>query len=331
MTNINLGGTIRDLRKQKGITQETLAAALSVTPQAVSKWESGVSYPEMTMIPLIAGYFEVSLDTLFDYDIRKVKTHIQKILQDAAKYFFDDPPRYGDTVRAALTDNPGSEDLLIALLDHYEYILRNFDDITHLDEMIDIAHQLISSSRDFVKVCDAKDNLAAAYLKKGNYAKAKEILETLPKAVCLRDDYMSFRLSGEDKINAARRAQKYHLQDLYLACWEEGNGWYKEGAYQDALNAFDHGLAALTLFMVPGGVAEGAYLWDGMQTFHYGFHLCRAGCLKKLGRAAECPAEVETAYRIITTAWSDFAKKTDYYMENFYDCLAKFGLEEYRK
>lgn len=331
MTNINLGGTIRELRKQRGLTQETLAAALSVTPQAVSKWESGASYPEMTMIPVIAGYFEVSLDTLFDFDLRKVKTHIRKILDDAGKYFFDDPSLYGDTVRAALADNPGSEDLLIALLDHYEYILRNFDDTTYLDEMIDIAHQLISSSRDFRKVCDAKDNLAAAYLKKGNYDKAKEILKTLPESICLRDDYMSFRLSGKDKIEAAKRAQKYHLQDLYLACWEEGNGWYKEGEYQKALDAFDHGLDTLTTFMIPGGTAEGAYLWRGMQTFHYGFHLCRAGCFKKLSRAGECPGEVALAYEIIRTAWSDFDEKTDYYMENFHDQLKEYDLEEYRQ
>ena len=331
MADINLGSTIRELRKQRGITQETLAAALSVTPQAVSKWESGVSFPEMIMIPLIAGYFEVSLDVLFDFDLRKIKTHIQKILEEAGTYFFDDPPRYGSTVRAALADNPGSEDLLIALLDHYEYILRNFDDTTHLDEMIDIAHQLISSSRDFRKVCDAKDNLAAAYLKKGNYDKAKEILETLPNSICLRDDYMSFRLSGKDKIDAAKRAQKYHLQDLYLACWEEGNGWYHEGEYEKALAAYDHGLTALTAFMIPGGRAEGAYLWRGMQTFHYGFHLCRAGCLKKLGRADECPAEVTQAYGIIRTAWSDFEEKPDYYMENFRDQLKEFDLEEYRQ
>lgn len=331
MSDINLGGTIRDLRKQRGITQETLAAALSVTPQAVSKWESGVSFPDMNMVPLIAGYFEVSLDTLFDFDLRKVKTHIQKILEDAGKYFFDEPARYGNAIRAALAENPGSEDLLIALLDHYEYVLRNFDDTTHLDEMIDIAHQLISSSRDFVKVCDAKDNLAAAYLKKGNYDKAKEILETLPKAVCLRDDYMSFRLSGKDKIDAAKRAQKYHLQDLYLACWEEGSGWYREGEYQKALASFDRGLTALTTFMIPGGTAEGAYLWQGMQTFHYGFHLCRAGCFKKLGQADKCPGEVARAYEIIRTAWSDFEEKTNYYMENFHDQLKEYDLEEYRK
>lgn len=40
---------------------------------------------------------------------------------------------------------------------------------------------------------------------------------------------------------------------------------------------------------------------------------------------------METDYRIVSTAWSDFAEKTDYYMENFHECLAEYGLEEYRK
>ena len=43
MTNINIGNKIRELRKKKGVTQEGLATVLKVSPQAVSKWESGVS------------------------------------------------------------------------------------------------------------------------------------------------------------------------------------------------------------------------------------------------------------------------------------------------
>lgn len=57
MTNINIGNKIRELRKKKGITQEVLASVLSVSPQAVSKWESGLTYPDMEMMPVIAGYF----------------------------------------------------------------------------------------------------------------------------------------------------------------------------------------------------------------------------------------------------------------------------------
>ena len=94
MTNINIGNKIRELRKKKGITQEALASVLSVSPQAVSKWESGLTYPDMEMIPVIAGYFEVSMDILFDYDVHEMKEKIQKIIDDAWDYLFDDTTKY---------------------------------------------------------------------------------------------------------------------------------------------------------------------------------------------------------------------------------------------
>ena len=48
---LNLGTKIRELRRRDGRTQETLAEALGVTPQAVSRWESGGSYPDMEIMP----------------------------------------------------------------------------------------------------------------------------------------------------------------------------------------------------------------------------------------------------------------------------------------
>ena len=112
MTNINIGNKIRELRKKKGITQEALASVLSVSPQAVSKWESGLTYPDMEMIPVIAGYFEVSMDILFDYDVREMKAKIQKIIDDAWDYLFDDTPKYIEIIKTALLEYPGNEDLL---------------------------------------------------------------------------------------------------------------------------------------------------------------------------------------------------------------------------
>ena len=94
MTNINIGNKIRELRKKKGITQEALASVLSVSPQAVSKWESGLTYPDTEMIPVIAGYFEVSMDILFDYDVREMKAKIKKIIDKAWYYSFDDTEKY---------------------------------------------------------------------------------------------------------------------------------------------------------------------------------------------------------------------------------------------
>ena len=62
---LDLGTKIRELRRQNGRTQEALADALGVTSQAVSRWESGGSYPDMEIIPSIANYFGISIDELF--------------------------------------------------------------------------------------------------------------------------------------------------------------------------------------------------------------------------------------------------------------------------
>ena len=65
MKEINISNNIAELRKKKGITQEQLAMALNISPQAVSKWETNTSQPDTQMLPYIAEYFEVSIDYLF--------------------------------------------------------------------------------------------------------------------------------------------------------------------------------------------------------------------------------------------------------------------------
>jgi len=64
MYNHNIGQNIAQLRKERGITQETLADAVGVSGQSVSKWEGGGS-PDTMLLPEIADYFGVSIDRLY--------------------------------------------------------------------------------------------------------------------------------------------------------------------------------------------------------------------------------------------------------------------------
>ncbi|MDD4774021.1 MAG: helix-turn-helix transcriptional regulator [Eubacteriales bacterium] len=68
-----LGEKIKYLRKRDGRTQEELAAVLGITCQAVSRWESGASYPDMELIPPIANYFGITIDELFGYECEREK------------------------------------------------------------------------------------------------------------------------------------------------------------------------------------------------------------------------------------------------------------------
>ncbi len=64
-----IGEQLKTLRKEKRITQETLADVLGVSYQSVSRWELGVCYPDMELLPTIANYFGVSIDKLLSNDV----------------------------------------------------------------------------------------------------------------------------------------------------------------------------------------------------------------------------------------------------------------------
>lgn len=70
-----IGKRISNLRKEKGITQEDLAERLGVTPQAVSKWENDISYPDITLLPRLAEILGVTVDELLSGENNK-KTRI---------------------------------------------------------------------------------------------------------------------------------------------------------------------------------------------------------------------------------------------------------------
>ncbi len=64
----HLANTLKALRKARGISQEQLADQCGVTVQAVSKWECAQSLPDITLLPVLADYFGVSIDRLLRED-----------------------------------------------------------------------------------------------------------------------------------------------------------------------------------------------------------------------------------------------------------------------
>ena len=60
---------LKQLRKEKQLSQEELAEILDVSRQAVSKWEQGIGYPEVEKLLLLSGKLHVSLDSLLETEI----------------------------------------------------------------------------------------------------------------------------------------------------------------------------------------------------------------------------------------------------------------------
>lgn len=91
MDNIHIGKTIALKRKEKGITQEELANYLGVSKPAVSKWESGQSYPDIMLLPVLASYFDITIDQLIGYEPQMTKEDIRKLYHKLADDFAKSP------------------------------------------------------------------------------------------------------------------------------------------------------------------------------------------------------------------------------------------------
>ncbi len=75
-----LGDNIRNLRIRRKITQEQLAEVLDVSPQAVSRWENNSTSPDISLIPVIAGFFDVTCDYLLGAGITRREKQMEEAL-----------------------------------------------------------------------------------------------------------------------------------------------------------------------------------------------------------------------------------------------------------
>jgi transcriptional regulator with XRE-family HTH domain len=80
--NIYISENIKRLRHEKNLTQEALADFIGISFQAVSKWECGDAYPDITLLPVIANYFGVTIDELLGNDKIKAEERIQDYLNE---------------------------------------------------------------------------------------------------------------------------------------------------------------------------------------------------------------------------------------------------------
>ncbi|CAM3025629.1 DNA-binding protein [Hathewaya histolytica] len=87
MDKLLIGEVIYRLRKEKGITQEQLANFIGVSTAAVSKWESGNSYPDITLLPVIATIFNVTIDMLLNFKIELSHEEVMKIYSECESIF----------------------------------------------------------------------------------------------------------------------------------------------------------------------------------------------------------------------------------------------------
>lgn len=224
MMQLKLGDKIRELRRRDGRTQEALADALDVTSQAVSRWESNGSYPDMEIIPSIANYFGISIDELFGYSSdrdRKVGEIIAKVDAYGIRGRSDDDwvDECLSILREGLAEFPHNEKLLLKLADtlseagwrryqewtYYDdegYMQHNYERHKKNDywvEAVKICENLVSTAADSTAVTKAISILVPLYRNFGENEKAVAYANRMPELRHSREILLAAATDGKEE------------------------------------------------------------------------------------------------------------------------------------
>ena len=101
---MNFGKTISELRKNKNVTQEEMAAQLGVTAAAVSKWENDYTLPDILMLCALADYFQVTTDELLGRNPVPEQAIIVADTEELGQKIADLAKKYGIETAVILTD-----------------------------------------------------------------------------------------------------------------------------------------------------------------------------------------------------------------------------------
>lgn len=340
---MNLGNKIRELRRANNLTQEQLAAALNISPQAVSKWEMSASYPDMTMIPTLATFFKVSLDELFDFDVNNVDQEIEEIRLEKNKYFWSNFEKAEQILLDGLKRYPASIKLKTELMDLYSYNVDRGDEL--INKFFELGSHIISVSQDVFCTCQAKENIIRVYTylerEKGedHYEDIVKIIDTLPYMYpYMLSDKMRMSASyikGEEGMKEAKDLMVIEWQEFFIACYRVGLRYFEMEDYENAMVHLQESVDVIERFMYPDKQGCDAYPIHGTHSNHSITLLYIAACRFRLGIPEGIDELIERAKHIYFGAYDhvelrDYDKEMTKMVEYFTAQYNEKKLDEYK-
>lgn len=244
--NILISDNLKELRKKKNNTQEDLAEFLTVSINAVSKWERGECYPDIEFLPKIASYYDVSVDDLLGVGEIRKRERINEY-EEKALHFDNTGDMESKLVlwREAQKEFPNDWDVLYGLMDALSDLSIRDYSTDNSQELIEIGEKIIAQCTDSGKRESAVQRLCFIYKTLGNIEKAKEyanmgsnlyVTSDLLLSHVLKDDELLEHRQGNIKKLTELLAQEIHYYGVWHRFTDAG---IAKHAYHMAIKVYE--------------------------------------------------------------------------------------------
>ncbi len=204
---IKIGTIIKKLRAENGTTQDMLANAIGITPQAISRWESGAAYPDIELLPLIADYFSVSIDELIGYKLSAREKALESVREELHK--IEEVGTIDEMIsfaRNAVAQFPGEYSFKNYLAVYLLWKWKDDNKNPSISKEIELlCNTVIDNCKDGETVCFAINTLKDLYAVSGDSGKAYEIVNKLQPMSCCRENALANGI-GDGKVD-------FYIQD----------------------------------------------------------------------------------------------------------------------
>lgn len=195
--SIHLSETIKALRKAQNISQEKLATFLGVSYQAVSKWETGVSYPDISLLPKIARFFGVTVDELLQAELINEESLYQAYEMNAETAFRGG--RWNECLsiwQEAYSHMPRNVDVKEKLMSAYY----DADKLRYQNEILELGTEIYNSDAAMYYKGQAVRLIALTYVAAGNTDMAQKWASRSMQLIHSQEFIYSQILSGDDML-----------------------------------------------------------------------------------------------------------------------------------
>ncbi len=182
MENFQFAQILLMKRQDLHLTQEDIAKYVGVTRAAVSKWEKGLSYPDITLLPKLATFFNMSIDTLLGYEPQLTKERIEKMYMEFAEKFATEPfEEVEKQLEQVINEYYSCYPLLLKIVQLYmNYIPRAEQREEALQNAFNLAERVRLHAPQISLVQEATGMQGLIHLMRGNAEAVLELLGTEP-------------------------------------------------------------------------------------------------------------------------------------------------------
>ena len=198
---IHIAENLKRLRKERGLTQEALAEFVGVSYQAVSKWERGDGYPDITLLPVIANFFGVTLDDLVGMNEIQNKERYDAFDLKAGE--LASQGKIGEaiaTLREALKVFPSDYHFMAELATYLDgYGKTKEERQENGEESIRLFERILEYCTDTSIRNDVQANICYSMMRYGDKEKARKMAESLPNYYKTAEMVLPHFLEGEER------------------------------------------------------------------------------------------------------------------------------------